>query len=55
MSAETFRSLDLVSGRMLCYVILYILSLSTAGGGWGYIIEVVGTVDVWEDGKKYIV
>ena len=37
MSAETFRSLGLVSGRMLCYVILYILSLSTAGGGWGRI------------------
>ena len=37
MNAETFRSLDLVSKRMLCYVILYILSLSTADGGWGRI------------------
>ncbi len=37
MNAETFRSLDLVSKRMLCYVILYILSISTADGGWGRI------------------
>ena len=37
MNAETFRSLDLVSKRMLCYVILYILSISKADGGWGRI------------------
>ena len=37
MNAETFRFLDLVSERMLCYVILYILSISTADGGWGCI------------------
>ena len=37
MNAETFRSLDLVSKRMLCYVILYILSMSTADGGWSRI------------------